>query len=681
MKKKILITSALPYANGPIHFGHIAGAYLPADVYARFERLKGRDVLYICGSDEYGVAITLSAELANRTPKEHVDIYHEMIKDFFEKLNFSFDHYSRTTTEIHKKLSQEFFLDLYKNGYIEAKTEKHLFSEKENKFLADRYVIGTCPKCEYEFARGDECPKCSRAFDAKELKNPRSKLTNSKLILKPSKHWYMRFDKFKEKLSSWIKDKDWKDSVLNFSKEYIKDLKERAITRDSTWGVPVPLEEAKGKVLYVWFDAPIGYISATMEWAEKIGDKEKYKDYWFDEKTKLVNFIGKDNIPFHGVFFPAMIMGQKKPYKIVDDLPANEFLMLEKRQFSKSEKWYIDLKSFFEKFTTDQIRFYLASIAPETHDSDFLWKDFQMHCNSELVGKFGNFIHRTLTFIQRFADQKIPKSYALDDVDQKFLDDIIKSITDIDIAYSNYKLRKATQIIMELSQIANVYFDHKKPWKMAKDESKKEELFTCLNLCLKCIKALSLMTSPIIPTSSQKIWKMIGNESGLSQGKWDSVKNLNLEEGKKLPPPEVIFQKIEDEKVIEEMDKLKEALDDQNMPKKAIQDLKNEISYKDFDKIDMRVGKIIEAEKIEKSEKLLKLQVDLGFEKRQIISGIAKSITPDELLNKKVIVVANIKKAKLMGFESDGMILAAGEDDDSLEIPFIQDMEIGSSVC
>ncbi|KKL61347.1 hypothetical protein LCGC14_2196200, partial [marine sediment metagenome] len=488
-------------------------------------------------------------------------------------------------------------------------------------------------------------------------------------------------DKFKEKLSSWIKDKDWKDSVLNFSKEYIKDLKERAITRDSTWGVPVPLEEAKGKVLYVWFDAPIGYISATMEWAEKIGDKEKYKDYWFDEKTKLVNFIGKDNIPFHSVFFPAMIMGQKKPYKIVDDLPANEFLMLEKRQFSKSEKWYIDLKSFFEKFTTDQIRFYLASIAPETHDSDFLWKDFQMHCNSELVGKFGNFIHRTLTFIQRFADQKIPKSYALDDVDQKFLDDIIKSITDIDIAYSNYKLRKATQIIMELSQIANVYFDHKKPWKMAKDESKKEELFTCLNLCLKCIKALSLMTSPIIPTSSQKIWKMIGNESGLSQGKWDSVKNLNLEEGKKLPPPEVIFQKIEDEKVIEEMDKLKEALDDQNMPKKAIQDLKNEISYKDFDKIDMRVGKIIEAEKIEKSEKLLKLQVDLGFEKRQIISGIAKSITPDELLNKKVIVVANIKKAKLMGFESDGMILAAGEDDDSLEIPFIQDMEIGSSVC
>nr|NGX44718.1 Methionine--tRNA ligase [Candidatus Anoxychlamydiales bacterium] len=311
MKKKVLITSALPYANGPIHFGHIAGAYLPADVYARFERLKGKDVLYICGSDEYGVAITLSAELANRTPKEHVDIYHEMIKNFFEKLNFSFDHYSRTTTDIHKKLSQEFFLDLYNNGYIEAKTEDHLFSEKENKFLADRYVIGTCPKCEYDKARGDECPKCSRTFDAKELKNPRSKLTNSKLILKPSKHWYMRFDKFKDKLTTWIKDKDWKDNVLNFSKEYIKDLRERAITRDSTWGIPVPLDEAKGKVLYVWFDAPIGYISATMEWAEKIGEKEKYKDYWFDEKTKLVNFIGKDNIPFHAVFFPAMLMGQK----------------------------------------------------------------------------------------------------------------------------------------------------------------------------------------------------------------------------------------------------------------------------------------------------------------------------------------------------------------------------------
>ncbi len=681
MKQKILITSALPYANGPIHFGHIAGAYLPADVYARYERLKGNQVLYICGSDEYGVAITLSAEMANRTPKEHVDIYHEINKNFFKKLNFSFDHYSRTTTDIHKRLAQEFFLDLYKNGYIEQRVEKHLFSEKENRFLADRYVIGICPKCEYEKARGDECPRCSSSFDARDLKNPRSKLTNSKLILKPSKHWYMRFDKFKEKLSIWIKDKNWKDSVLNFAKEYIKNLKERTITRDSIWGVPVPLKEAEGKVLYVWFDAPIGYISATMEWAEKIKDKQRYKDYWFDENTKLVNFIGKDNIPFHAVFFPAMIMGQNKPYKIVDDLPANEFLMLEKRQFSKSEKWYIDLKSFFEKFTTDQIRFYLASIAPETHDSDFSWKDFQMHCNVELVGKFGNFINRVLTFIQRFANAQIPKCFSLDSTDQKFLDNINKNIADIDFAYSNYKLRKASQIIMELSQIANVYFDHKKPWLLAKDKSKEKELFTCLNLCLKCVKALALMSNPIIPTSSQKIWQMIGNETNLSQERFENVRKLDLEQGKRLPHPEIIFKKIEDEKVIEEIDKLKEKKEDQNMSKKSILGLKKEITFKDFDKIDLRVGKIIEAEKVEKSEKLLKLLVDLGFEKRQIISGIAKSITPEELLNKKVIVVANIKKVKLMGLESNGMILAALEDDSNLKVVFVQDMDIGSCIC
>ncbi|NGX63387.1 MAG: Methionine--tRNA ligase [Candidatus Anoxychlamydiales bacterium] len=681
MKKKILITSALPYANGPIHFGHIAGAYLPADVYARFERLNQRDVLYICGSDEYGVAITLSAEMANRTPKEHVDIFHEIIKKFFEKLDFSFDNYSRTTTEIHTKVVQRFFLDLYENGYIEEKTEDHLYSEKDKKFLADRYVIGKCPKCGYEFARGDECQKCSASYDAKDLINPKSKLTNSKLILKPSKHWYLRFDKFKDKLTTWIKDKDWKPNVLNFAKEYIKDVKPRAITRDFAWGVPVPLKEAKDKVLYVWFDAPIGYISATIEWAEKIGDPEKYKDYWFDKDTKFVNFIGKDNIPFHAVFFPAMEMGQNLPYKIVDDIPANEFLMLEKKQFSKSDNWYIDLKSFFEKFTKDQIRFYLASIAPENHDSDFSFKDFQNHCNSELVGKFGNFIHRTLTFIQRFSDAKIPKSFDLDEVDQKFLKDIHKSIDDIYGAYSTYKLRKATQIVMELSQIANVYFDHKKPWVLAKDETKKQTLYTCLNLCLKCIKALALMSSPIIPSTAQKIYQMLGYTEDLSKQSWMDIKKLKLEEGKKLNLPEVIFKKIEDTQIVEEMDKLQEKNEEQNLPIKSIEDLKKEISYKDFDKIDMRVGQIVEAEKIEKSEKLLKLQVDLGFETRQIISGIAKSIKAEDLIGKKVIVVANIKPTKLMGFESSGMILAAGENDDALEIPFIKDMEIGSSVC
>jgi len=678
MQRKILVTSALPYANGPIHFGHIAGAYLPADAYARYQRLKKNDVLYICGSDEYGVAITLSAEIANRTPQEHVDIYHEINKNFFKKLNFSFDNYSRTTSPLHTKIVQEFFLELYNNGYVEAREEDHLFCVEENRFLADRYVVGSCPKCGFQDARGDECQKCSASYEAKDLKNPRSKLTNSPLILKKSKHWYLRFDLFKDKLTNWIKTKNWKQNVLNFAKEYIKDLKPRAITRDSTWGVPLPLEEAKKKVLYVWFDAPIGYISATVEWAEKTNNKDKWKDYWFDEKTLLVNFIGKDNIPFHAVFFPAMIMGQNKPFKLADEIPANEFLMLEKRQFSKSDNWYIDLDEFFKYFTADQIRFYLASVAPESHDSDFIWKDFQICCNSELVGKLGNFIHRTLTFIDKFLSRKIPIAKDLDKVDEKFLDDIQKHIDLIDKAYLEFKLRRASQLVMELASLGNIYFDHKKPWLLQKDKTKKDELNTALNLCLKCIQALAFISFPIIPFSSKQIWKNLGYKKDLSKQNWFDLKKLDIQDIKTLPKPEVIFNKVEDEIIMDQLRKLKnQAAKNENLPKKSYKPVKKEIKYEDFDKIDMRAGLITQAHRVEKSKKLLKLEVDLGFEKRQIISGIAKSINPDMLIGKKVIVVCNLKSAKIMGLESQGMILACGENDDSLEIPFIIDKEIG----
>src|SRR5579862_125579 len=396
--EKILITSALPYANGPLHFGHIAGAYLPGDCYARFERLKGNDVLYVCGSDEYGVAITLNAELAGRTPKQHVDIFHEIIKNYFTKLNFSFDHYSRTTWPGHVKTTQEFFRDLLENGYIEEKVTDQLFSEADNRFLADRYVVGTCPKCAFPEARGDECQRCGASYEATDLIQPRSKLTGASLIRKSTKHWFLRFDLFKEKLAQWIAEKEWKPNVINFAKGYIDDLKPRAITRDSDWGIPIPLPHTEGKVFYVWFDAPIGYISAVREWAELKGTPDAWKNYWLDPKTKLVQFIGKDNIPFHAVFFPAMLMGQNQPYKLVDELPANEFYNLEGRQFSKSDGWYIDLDAFFKQFTTDQIRYAIASNAPETSDSEFSWKDFQMRCNSELLGKYGNLVNRTLVF-------------------------------------------------------------------------------------------------------------------------------------------------------------------------------------------------------------------------------------------------------------------------------------------
>ncbi|MGH7249777.1 MAG: methionine--tRNA ligase, partial [Minisyncoccia bacterium] len=407
MAEKILITSALPYANGPLHFGHIAGAYLPGDCYARFQRLMGNDVLYICGSDEHGVAITLSAELAKRTAKEHVDLFHKINKDFFDRLGFSFDHYSRTTWPGHVPTTQEFYEALRRKGVIEERTENHLYSEQEGRFLADRYVVGTCPKCGYEEARGDECQRCASSYEATDLKNPRSKLTGSSLTLKLSTHLYLRFDKFKGQLTEWIGKKHWKENVIHFAMQYINDLKPRAITRDSDWGIPVP--GYPGKVFYVWFDAPIGYVSATKEWAEKIGKPHRWEDYWFDPKCKLVHFIGKDNIPFHAVFFPAMLMGQDRPYKLPDEIPANEFYMLEGRQFSKSEGWYIDLQEFFSRYTADQARYVIAANAPETSDSAFSWKDFQMRCNAELLGKFGNFVNRVLVFAKQHCGSKVPK--------------------------------------------------------------------------------------------------------------------------------------------------------------------------------------------------------------------------------------------------------------------------------
>ena len=464
MNEKILITSALPYANGPLHFGHIAGAYLPGDCYARYERLKGSSVLYICGSDEYGIAITLSAELAGRSPKEHVDIFHAVNKRFFEKLMISFDHYSRTSWKGHIEPVQKYFTDLLENGFIEERITNQLYSEQDQKFLADRYVVGICPRCGFEKARGDECPKCGASYESTDLKEPRSKLTQAKLILKPTKHWFLRLDLFKDRLNEWISKKSWKSNVVNFIKGYIDDLHPRSITRDMSWGVPVPLNDAQGKVFYVWFDAPIGYISATMEWSILQGNPEKWKEYWFDPQTKLVQFVGKDNIPFHASIFPAMTMGQNLPYKLVDELPANEFLNLEGRQFSKSDGWTIDLEEFFEKCTVDQIRYTLAANAPETSDSEFTWKDFQLRCNTDLLGKWGNLVNRVLVFAKTHCEGNIPSQKELKPIDLEFLEKMRALCDECALAYESFKVRRASQIIMELATVCNVYFDSKKPW-------------------------------------------------------------------------------------------------------------------------------------------------------------------------------------------------------------------------
>ena len=667
--KKVLITAALPYANGPLHFGHIAGAYLPADCYARFQRLLGHDVLYICGSDEHGVAITLSAEVAGRTPKEHVDHFHVILSDFFKQMNIGFDHYSRTTWKGHVEPTQTYFKQLLKNGYIEEKVTDQLYSEKDSRFLADRYVQGTCPKCGFEEARGDECPKCASSYEATDLKNPRSKLTSASLILKPTKHWFLRFDLFKGELSKWIKKKHWKSNVMNFAQNYIDDLKPRAITRDSNWGIPVPLEGAEGKVLYVWFDAPIGYISATKEWAEKKGEPEAWKQYWCDEETKLVNFIGKDNIPFHAIFFPAMTMGQDEPYKIVDELPANEFYNLEGKQFSKSAGWYVDLEEFFKHFSADQIRYTIAANAPETQDSEYSWKDFQMRCNSELLGKYGNLVNRILVFTQSKCEGVMPPFGDLKHEDELFLEKIEELSKTIHQAYDHYQLRKATQLIMELAQEGNIYFDHKRPWK-----DSEEGRNTTIACCLLTLNTLALVSFPIIPETAEKLWHLLGNEEPLKDQTWNGVLETGIPAHRTFPEPNVLFPKVEDSVIEKQLEDLKNAL-------KPAGNFKDSITFDAFQKLDIRVAQILSASEIPKSDKLYKIELDLGSERRTVVSGIRKQYPdPEVLIGKKVAFVANLKPAKLMGVESQGMILAAGESK-SLEVLEIKEAPLGSPVA
>ncbi|MEM7174850.1 MAG: methionine--tRNA ligase [Chlamydiota bacterium] len=657
--EKILITAALPYANGPLHLGHLAGAYLPADVYARFERLRGSDVLYICGSDEYGIAITLSAEIAHRNPQEHVDLYHQMSREFFAKLNISFDHYSRTTWQGHRETTTAFFRDLLEAGYIEDKVTEQLYSETDHRFLSDRYVVGTCPKCRFEAARGDECPQCGASFEATDLIAPRSKVTGSPLTLKKTRHWFLRFDLFKKQLTAWLGKKNWRPNVKKFAQNYIDDLKPRAITRDSDWGIPVPLPEAAGKVFYVWFDAPIGYISATREWALKTGQNpDAWKEYWLDQKTTLVQFIGKDNIPFHAIFFPAMIMGQKTPYKLVDQLPANEFYHLEGKPFSKSAHWFIDLDDFFSCFSADQVRYAIAANAPESHDSSFCYRDFQSRCNAELLGKYGNLVNRVLVFVQTHCDGKVPPLTHLDAEDSTFLHQIEALVKKCSSAYEHFQLRKAASYVMELAAASNGYFDRKKPWRGAKDPTLAEAMGTTIGCCLKALALLALTSYPIIPETAEKVWLMLGQQKPLSTARWQEVLDLTLPAKRPLPKPTILFHKVEDEVITAKIN----ALQEKQPTLAASPPLKEEIAFDLVEKLDLRVGKIIAAELVPKSSKLLKVTVDLGFETRTIVSGIAKSY-PDlrVLIGKKVAVVANLKPAKLMGIESQGMLLTAGE--------------------
>lgn len=663
---KTLITAALPYANGPIHFGHVAGAYLPADCYARFCRLRGDDVLFLCGSDEYGVAITMSAEMAGRSPQAHVDMFHEINKTLFSRLNVSFDHFSRTTNPFHVPFCQEFFLSLHKNGYIETKETEQLYSVEDGKFYADRYVVGTCPKCGYEAARGDECTKCGASFEAQDLKNPRAKQTGKPLVLKKTTHWFLRLDLFKEKLQNFIAQKNWKPNVVNFIKSYIDDLRPRAITRDMSWGVPVPLPEAQGKVLYVWFDAPIGYITAAQEWASLQGTPDRWKEYWLDPKARLIQFLGKDNIPFHAVIFPSMIMGQDLSLKLVDDLPANEFYNLEGKQFSKSDGWYIDLQHFLDTFDADLIRYTIASNAPESQDSEFTWKDFQLKSNSELSGKFGNFIHRTLTFALANCGGVIPQKGQLEPIDEAFLNDLSNLLQEAFDAYGSYRLRRACQIIMEMAQKANVYFDAKKPWKEESIDKKN----TTIWCCLEAIKLLTLVANPVLPAATAAAFQMLTQK--LPPKTWQEWREYPLVPGTEIKKPTPLFKKLEDA----DIEQARKTL--MSTPTKTAEPT-NLISIDDVRKVELRVVKIVQAERVPKSKKLLRLQVETGSDTRQILAGIGESYEPDALIGIHAVAVINLKPAKLMGLESNGMMLA-GHDQNLLKLITIEGLAAGSTI-
>lgn len=682
MIKRYLVTAALPYANGPLHFGHLAGCYLPADCYTRFLRLCHKEVIFISGSDEYGIAITLNAELARHSEKEHIDYYYSMHRRIFSKLGISFDHYSRTSWKGHSQTVYQFFKDLQKNGYIEEKVGKHLYSELEKRFLADRYVIGTCPKCFYEEARGDECPNCGGSFEAGDLLHPRSKLTNAPLTLRSSTHWYLCLDRLKRPLARWLRQKDWKSNVIHFAENYIEDLKSRAITRDLHWGIPFP--DATGKVFYVWFDAPIGYISATKEWAEKIGQPYAWENYWLDSKTSLVQFIGKDNIPFHAIIFPAMIMGQNIRYKLVDELPANEFYHLEGKKFNKSSNWFIDINDFLSSYDVDQLRYTLAANAPEHHDSSFTWQDFFMRCNAELVGKYGNFAHRVLTFVQQHMQGIIPEFFYLNREDRAFVKGLETLLAEGKECYSTFCVRKASQIIMEMASLGNQYFDKEKPWKLIKDPDNKERLHTVLHLCLRAIQYLALLSYPIIPGTSEKLWSLLGETVSIVDKGWDTVSKRKLMSGRRLPIPERLFKKLELDQLKKEEAKLQtlgnsENPSNESITKSPLSDVKTPIELSTLNAVDLRIGEIISAEKIPKTDALLQLQVDVGFEKRTIISGIAKFYEPSHLIGKKVIVVLNLAPKKIRGMESQGMLLAAS-DGNILELPICQSIKVGSRI-
>lgn len=671
-KEKILVTSALPYANGPIHLGHLSGAYLPADIYVRYNRLKGNDILYICGSDEHGVPITITADKEGITPKQVIDRYHEINKKAFDQFGMSFDIYSRTSIETHHKTAQTFFKSYYDQGILVEKKTMQFFDEKAKMFLPDRYVEGTCPNCGYEEARSDECERCGSLYEPNDLRNPKSKITGETPVLKETSHWYFPLGRFQERLEKYIDEMNqkygWKENVLQYCRGWFKDgLKDRAYTRDLDWGVKVPLENAEGKVLYVWFDAVLGYISATKELSEQLGKPDLWKEYWQDKETKYVAFIGKDNVVFHTIIFPAMLMGWNETnndqYILPQNVPANEFLNFEGKKFSKSRGWGIDVIDFLKLFPADLLRYTLAANLPENKDTDFYWKEFQTRTNSELADIFGNFVNRTFTFVHKHFEGKVPERKELLQIDTEMLEGIKEFPKKIGDLIARYKIKEAVFEMMNLARSGNKYFNDVEPWVSVKND--KERCGTTLNICLQTIKVLAEVFEPVIPNSSAKLYTMLNSE----KVSWDDLGVIELPVGHQLNNAEILFSKIEDSSIEEQINKLPEEVVEEKKEKFEM------ITFDDFMKVHLKVAEVLEAERIPKSDKLLKLQLKIGNEKRQIVAGIAKSYDPEKLIGKRVTVVFNLKPAKLFGVESQGMLLAAENSEGNLEL-----LEVSSKV-
>lgn len=678
-KNKVLITAALPYANGPLHIGHLAGCYLPSDIYARYQRAQGRKVLYICGSDEHGVPITIRAMREGITPQQVVDKYHNLLKDTFEKMDISFDIYHRTSAENHKHLAQDFFKNLYDKGIFEEKISSQYYDVKENTFLADRYITGTCPYCENTNAYGDQCEKCGSTLSPEQLLNPKSALSDSELIKKDTKHWYFPLDKYEDFLKEWIIDgkKDiWKNTVYGQCKSWIDGgLQPRAMTRDSHWGVPVPVEGADGKVLYVWFDAPIGYISATQALMP-----DHWESYWKSEDTKLVHFIGKDNIVFHCIIFPSMLKAHGD-YILPDNVPANEFLNIEGQKVSTSRNWAVWVDEFVNAYPElkDAMRFVLTANAPENKDNDFTWKDFQNKTNSELVDILGNFINRAIVLTHKLTNGKVPKYHTEieDQLDADLVEAIKQSKDEISNNLDKYKFRDALFAVINLARKGNKYLQEKEPWKWAKkvdeDQNAQSIIENTMYNCLQLTANLAIYLQPFLPSTSQKIRHLLKVVDKITE--WQNAGNPHLlNTGYPVRPPELLFRKIEDEEINAWIQKLHEqsiqnAADNNKSndnEEKTVAPLLDTIQIEDFNKIDLRVGEIIEAIKVPKADKLLQLTVDMGFEKRTILSGIALSFKPEDVIGKKVTVVANLAPRKMRGVESHGMILMTENSDGQL---------------